>query len=228
MKYKTNVRRQIKKNRQLYLFLLLPVIYIIVFKYIPMGGVVIAFKDFKITRNQWATLFFRKYAVLSIYSYLHRLMLSVICCLVGFQHGVHTDPVELSQILIPVCINIIFSGNKSAVHFPDIALQSGGNICSLFCFRNCQRAVIINLSRSISKTSLYGLWTYLGNLQLQFCLGCTVGTIVNCLGCSDPAACLSVVVMLRLLGIPLVFRFRIQDRIQVVNQVRILSSMSFS
>lgn len=52
MKYKTNVRRQIKKNRQLYLFLLLPVIYIIVFKYIPMGGVVIAFKDFKITRNQ--------------------------------------------------------------------------------------------------------------------------------------------------------------------------------
>lgn len=55
MKYKTSVRRQIKKNRQLYLFLLLPVIYIIVFKYIPMGGVVIAFKDFKIREGIWGS-----------------------------------------------------------------------------------------------------------------------------------------------------------------------------
>ena len=41
------IKKSIRKNWQLYIFLLLPVAYIIIFKYIPMGGVVIAFKDFK-------------------------------------------------------------------------------------------------------------------------------------------------------------------------------------
>jgi len=45
----------IKRNWQLYLFLLLPVIYIFVFKYIPMGGIVIAFKDFKTRLGIWGS-----------------------------------------------------------------------------------------------------------------------------------------------------------------------------
>ncbi|MBQ8232827.1 MAG: sugar ABC transporter permease [Lachnospiraceae bacterium] len=35
------------RDKQLYLFLLVPVIYIIIFRYVPMGGAVIAFKDYK-------------------------------------------------------------------------------------------------------------------------------------------------------------------------------------
>lgn len=41
------VKRDPRKDWQLYLLLLIPVIYIIVFKYLPMGGLVIAFKDYR-------------------------------------------------------------------------------------------------------------------------------------------------------------------------------------
>ena len=37
------------------MFLLIPVVYVIVFKYIPMGGVVIAFKDFKLRQGIWGS-----------------------------------------------------------------------------------------------------------------------------------------------------------------------------
>ena len=43
----------VTRNWQLYVFLLLPVLYIFVFKYIPMGGLVIAFKDFKARLGIW-------------------------------------------------------------------------------------------------------------------------------------------------------------------------------
>ncbi len=49
------IKRSLRKNWQLYLFLLLPVAYIIVFKYVPMGGVVIAFKDFKMKHGIWGS-----------------------------------------------------------------------------------------------------------------------------------------------------------------------------
>ena len=45
----------IRKNWQLYLFLLVPVVYVIVFKYVPMGGVVIAFKEFKMRQGIWGS-----------------------------------------------------------------------------------------------------------------------------------------------------------------------------
>lgn len=40
--------KQIKKHWQLYLIIALPIIYLIVFQYIPMFGVQIAFKDYKL------------------------------------------------------------------------------------------------------------------------------------------------------------------------------------
>ena len=36
----------LRRDWQLYLFLLIPVVYIIIFAYVPMGGLQIAFKDF--------------------------------------------------------------------------------------------------------------------------------------------------------------------------------------
>jgi putative aldouronate transport system permease protein len=41
--------KQVKANYQLYLMLLLPVIWLIIFRYVPMAGVQIAFKNFKST-----------------------------------------------------------------------------------------------------------------------------------------------------------------------------------
>lgn len=46
----------IKKNWQLYVFFLLPALVItIIFKYIPMGGVLIAFKDFNVIKGIWGS-----------------------------------------------------------------------------------------------------------------------------------------------------------------------------
>lgn len=45
---KKSIRSRILRDRQLYLFLLIPLIYVIIFEYIPMGGIVIAFEDFKV------------------------------------------------------------------------------------------------------------------------------------------------------------------------------------
>ena len=44
-----------KRTGSLYLMLLLPVAYIIIFAYIPMGGATIAFKDYRIKKGVWAS-----------------------------------------------------------------------------------------------------------------------------------------------------------------------------
>ncbi len=38
--------REIKKNRNLYLFIMPMIIWVIIFKYIPMPGILIAFEDY--------------------------------------------------------------------------------------------------------------------------------------------------------------------------------------
>lgn len=54
-KSKKQIITGIKRNWQLYLFLLIPLLYVFVFKYIPMGGIVIAFKDFKTRLGIWGS-----------------------------------------------------------------------------------------------------------------------------------------------------------------------------
>ena len=49
------IKKSIRKNWQLYLFLLVPVVYVFIFKYLPMGGLVIAFKDFKLRQGIWGS-----------------------------------------------------------------------------------------------------------------------------------------------------------------------------
>lgn len=50
-----NLTKDIRRDWQLYLFLLLPIIYIIVFAYVPMGGLVIAFKDYSMRKGIWGS-----------------------------------------------------------------------------------------------------------------------------------------------------------------------------
>ena len=47
-KKNTNFKFYLKNNYLLYIFLLLPIIYFTVFKYVPMHGILIAFKDYNI------------------------------------------------------------------------------------------------------------------------------------------------------------------------------------
>ena len=49
------VRRDPRRDWQLYLLLLVPIIYIIIFKYLPMGGLVIAFKNYKVRKGIWGS-----------------------------------------------------------------------------------------------------------------------------------------------------------------------------
>ncbi|MDO4331192.1 MAG: ABC transporter permease subunit [Eubacteriales bacterium] len=45
------IRRRLYRNRYLYLLIAVPIVYFIIFKYLPMYGVVIAFENFKIRRG---------------------------------------------------------------------------------------------------------------------------------------------------------------------------------
>ena len=49
------VKRDPRRDWQLYLLLLVPIIYIIIFKYLPMGGLVIAFKNYKVRQGIWGS-----------------------------------------------------------------------------------------------------------------------------------------------------------------------------
>lgn len=52
---KVGKKRNPLKDWELYLFLLLPMLYIIIFKYLPMGGLVVAFKDYKVRKGIWGS-----------------------------------------------------------------------------------------------------------------------------------------------------------------------------
>jgi len=43
----------LKRDNQLYLMLLVPILFVLVFKILPMFGLVVAFKDFKIAKGFW-------------------------------------------------------------------------------------------------------------------------------------------------------------------------------
>lgn len=55
MNKKERLIRDIRSRWQLYLLLLIPVGYIILFKYAPMGGIVIAFKDYDFSKGIWGS-----------------------------------------------------------------------------------------------------------------------------------------------------------------------------
>jgi ABC-type polysaccharide transport system, permease component len=48
-------RQKIRRHWELYLLILPPVLYLIIFKYVPMFGVQIAFKDFNVVQGIWGS-----------------------------------------------------------------------------------------------------------------------------------------------------------------------------
>ena len=53
VKEKKNVKTYLKNTWQLYAMLIIPVVYMILFKYKPMLGVVVAFKKFNVFQGIW-------------------------------------------------------------------------------------------------------------------------------------------------------------------------------
>lgn len=55
IKSSRSLKTRICARWQMYLLLLLPVLYIIIFAYVPMGGLVLAFKDYDMTKGIWGS-----------------------------------------------------------------------------------------------------------------------------------------------------------------------------
>lgn len=98
----------IKRDRWLYLLLIVPVIYFIIFKYIPMYGVVIAFKDYNLFKgiadSEWVGLdVFRKIFMMKdfIRAVRNTLMLNILGLLIGFPVPVMIA-IMLSEIQLPL------------------------------------------------------------------------------------------------------------------------------
>ncbi|WP_083537280.1 MULTISPECIES: sugar ABC transporter permease [unclassified Paenibacillus] len=51
----TVIRKKLKRHWQLYLVVFPPLLYLLIFKYIPMAGVVIAFKDYNVIQGIWGS-----------------------------------------------------------------------------------------------------------------------------------------------------------------------------
>ncbi|MCL2478886.1 MAG: ABC transporter permease subunit [Treponema sp.] len=86
-----NVRQRIKNNWQLYIFLLIPVVYIIIFAYIPMVGAQIAFRHYSARAGIWGspwvglanlTKFFQSYQFIRVVT--NTLSLSVLAIIISF------------------------------------------------------------------------------------------------------------------------------------------------
>lgn len=54
-KKKVTAGQYLKKNWPLYVMLLIPMAYVILFKYVPMAGLAIAFKDFNVFKGIWGS-----------------------------------------------------------------------------------------------------------------------------------------------------------------------------
>ncbi len=65
-KYFAKLRKGIMRHWQLYLIMLLPIIYVIIFRYVPIWGSQIAFKDYKlglgVQDSPWADPLFKHFA----------------------------------------------------------------------------------------------------------------------------------------------------------------------
>jgi len=133
MKKGKRTLQKIREHWALYVFLILPVLYVFVFKYLPMGGLAIAFQDFRIRKgifgSEWVGLkhfidFFQNYnfkrtlvntLIISVYSLVTSFPLSVLFALVlnslrnrGFQKVTQAIACLPHFISTVVLVGIVF------------------------------------------------------------------------------------------------------------------------
>ena len=86
------MKKEMYRCRYLYILIALPVIYFIIFKYVPMYGVMIAFENFKIRKGIWGSEWvglahFAKYLFLGTGT-----QYSAAKCMADFDRFSHADP----------------------------------------------------------------------------------------------------------------------------------------
>ena len=137
--------KRILYHWQLYVFLLIPVAYIILFKYVPMSGLVIAFKNYRVKKGIWGsdwvgfakfTKFFQSYLFGRVLK--NTLLISVYSIVAGF-------PVP---VLFALAINCLKDG-------PRKKLVQG--IVTLPHFISTAVMVGIILQLFNSRTGIYGI-----------------------------------------------------------------------
>lgn len=155
---KKGLLTRIKQNWQLYAFLLLPVLYVIIFCYIPMGGLVIAFEDYSVRKglfgSDWVGLynfkkFFDSYQFVRILK--NTLILSIYSIIAGF-------PVP---ILFALLINCMKDGKAKKTiqtivtlpHFISTAVMVG-IILQVF---NTQTGLYGNIAKALTGKSPFNL-----------------------------------------------------------------------
>ncbi|WP_216086239.1 ABC transporter permease [Mahella australiensis] len=81
----------LSKQWQLYLMVSLPIVYILIFCYVPMGGIIIAFKDFSMRRGIWGSewvglKYFHQFLATPLFSQLlsNTILLSLYSLVAGF------------------------------------------------------------------------------------------------------------------------------------------------
>lgn len=57
MTFKDRVLKDVRRDWQLYLLLLVPLVYVIIFAYVPMGGLQIAFRKYTVRKGIWGSPF---------------------------------------------------------------------------------------------------------------------------------------------------------------------------
>jgi len=175
---KKSLKRRIIENRQLYVFLLIPIIWLIIFKYVPMFGAQIAFKNFSIRDGIWGSKwvgldqfkkFFKSYMfsrtvsntlILSLYSLVTGFPISIIFALLlnsvrskawrSTIENVTYMPYFISTVvMVGIMIRVLDHRTGVAANLADIF---GSNIPNLFQGANNFRNVYI----------WSGVWQYTG------------------------------------------------------------------
>jgi len=114
------LKRDLYRDRWLYIFLIIPVVYYVVFKYVPMYGAVIAFKDYKLAKgifgSSWVGLrqFERLFKTPDFFKILRNtLLLNVYSLVFGFP-----VPIILAILLNEVKSPLFKRANQSILYLP--------------------------------------------------------------------------------------------------------------
>ncbi len=112
--------KQVKNDYVLYLMLLLPIIYLIIFKYVPMTNIVIAFKNYNMFQGIWESpwvgldIFKQVFGADGFYRALRNtIVLNFLDLIVGFP-----APIILALLINEICIKKFKKFTQTVVYMP--------------------------------------------------------------------------------------------------------------
>ena len=112
--------KQVKNDYALYVMLLLPIIYLIIFKYVPMTNIVIAFKNYNMFQGIWKSpwvgldIFKQVFSMDGFYRALRNtIVLNFLDLIVGFP-----APILLALLINEICFKKFKKLTQTVVYMP--------------------------------------------------------------------------------------------------------------